>query len=374
MGECKILDTILIFQGGGSLGAYECGAYRALAPWLRANGHRLVVAAGTSIGAINAAIIATQWEDSDQGAAALEHFWTSVATNSLSFLSPFGVFADWNAVWTSLLLGNPRLFRPAVPLWTFSPPVTWAPFTSFYDAAPMEQTLRSFFPVFGPNRVTPRLIVTAVDLDHIRPVSFDSWDMAITPRHILASCSLPPSFAATKIDGHHFWDGGLWSNTPLREALNCLQKRNSPHPPAMSECLVFIIDLFAPQPNGSVEIAGNWDIWALRDRVLFQDKGEYDERSATWVNRHIEFVRELRRRVRLLAGKEQREIGDLAAFVERAAALVEEEGRLQLRIHRIVRSDLHTDEVSREIDFSPARISALINQGHADTANVIAKM
>jgi hypothetical protein len=142
----------------------------------------------------------------------------------------------------------------------------------------------------------------------------------------------------------------------------------------MSECLVFIIDLFAPQPNGSVEISGNWDIWALRDRVLFQDKGEYDERSATWVNRHIEFVRELRRRVRLLAGKEQGEIGDLAAFVERAAALVEEEGRLQLRIQRIVRSDVRTNEVSRDIDFSPARISALINQGHAETANVIANM
>src|ERR1700719_4844758 len=70
---------------------------------------------------------------------------------------------SWNAVWTSLLLGNSRLFWPTVPFWTFTPPVTWAPFTSFYDTGLMEETLAGVFHEIGPRQEDPRLIVTAVD-------------------------------------------------------------------------------------------------------------------------------------------------------------------------------------------------------------------
>jgi predicted acylesterase/phospholipase RssA len=218
------------------------------------------------------------------------------------------------------------------------------------------------------------LIVTAVDLDQIKPVAFDSWDTAITPRHIIASCSLPPNFGATNLQGRRFWDGGLWSNTPLRDALNCLQKPNAPRNAGLSEWLVFVIDLFSPRQGGPIQISGNWDTWTLRDRVMFQDKAEYDERSAAWVNRHIEFVRELRRRLRSLPAEERRMIDDLAEFVEGEAAAMHEEGRLHLDIRRIVRSDEPANMISREIDFSPARISALIAQGQADTAVELAKM
>jgi NTE family protein len=370
----KVLDTILIFQGGGSLGAYECGVYQALSRWFREKGHRLAVVAGTSMGAVNAAIIATHSADSDQGVAALQNFWHSVAQNSVCFLPPFGELAAWNAVWTSLLFGGRGVFRPSVPLWTFMPPVTWAPFTKFYDTTVLESTLEGFFHEFGPNRAEPRLIVTAVDIDRIKPVTFDSWDTAITPRHIRASCSLPPGFGATELDQLRLWDGGLWSNTPLREVLNCLQKRNAPKPEATSEHLVFIVDLFAPGTNGQVQTMSNWDIWGLRDRVLFQDKGEYDERSADWVNRHIDFVREVRRHIHALPAPERSRLDDLSAFVERTANRMEEEGRIRLNIRRIVRSDGNRHEVSREIDFSPARIAALMNQGEADTTALIATL
>jgi NTE family protein len=366
------LDTILIFQGGGSLGAYECGVYQALSPWLRNKGHRLAVVAGTSIGAVNAAIVATHADDPDRGVSALQSFWHSVAQDSVSFLPPFGEFADWNAVWTSLLFGARGLFRPIVPFWTFMPPVTWAPFTRFYNTYPLEETLKGFFQSFGPNRAEPRLIVTAVDVDQIKPVTFDSWDTAITPRHIRASCSLPPSFGVTEVDGVRLWDGGLWSNTPLPQVLNCLQKHNAPRPEWNSDHLVFIIDLFGPAHNGNTGISGNWDVWGLRDRVLFQDKGEYDRRSADWVSKHVHFVRELRERLRSLPSEGRGPRSDVTAFVEHTASKMEEEGRLCLNIQRIVRSD--ASGVSREIDFSPSRIAALMDEGQADTAACIAKL
>ena len=47
-------ETVLIMQGGGSLGAYECGVYKAL----HKLGIEFDIIAGTSIGAVNAAIIA----------------------------------------------------------------------------------------------------------------------------------------------------------------------------------------------------------------------------------------------------------------------------------------------------------------------------
>src|SRR5262249_29880427 len=101
-----------------------------------------------------------------------------------------------------------------------------------------------------------------VVLDHIKPVAFDSWDVAIAPRHVLASARLPQSVAGPALDGRRFWDGGLWSNPPLREALNCLQKRGSPGPKAMTDCLVFVIDLFAPAQDYTAVITGSWDVWA----------------------------------------------------------------------------------------------------------------
>jgi NTE family protein len=130
------MDVMLILQGGGSLGAYECGVYRALAPWIKEKGHRLSVVAGTSIGAVNASVIASRYGDADHGVAALTGLWQSLSEASALFLPPLGSLAGVNAVWTSLLFGNPRMFQPIVPLWTLMPPVTWAPFILTYRASP----------------------------------------------------------------------------------------------------------------------------------------------------------------------------------------------------------------------------------------------
>jgi NTE family protein len=47
-------------------------------------------------------------------------------------------------------------------------------------------------------------------------VYFDNTTHTIRPEHVLASGSLPPGFPAVEIDGEHYWDGGLVSNTPLQ--------------------------------------------------------------------------------------------------------------------------------------------------------------
>jgi len=321
---------------------------------------------GTSIGAINASIIAVRHGDADQGVAALSDFWRSLKQNPFPFLPPLANLRSVNAIWTSLLFGNPRMFQPTVPFWTLMPPVTWAPFTAFYNTAPMERSLSGFFRALGPRRAEPRLIITAVNLGTERPVTFDSWDTAITPRHVVASCSLPPTFPATTLNGTAYWDGGLWSNTPLRETLNALQKPGSPRPPAMDECLVFIVELFAAPTEEVGALAGNWDVWARRDRITFRDKSDYDETSAHRINDHIDFVRRVRELLHALPPEQHPAVAELADCIEEEYASLQSKGRLRLAVHRILRNSGPAGDVSREIDFSPARIEALIERGRSD--------
>jgi predicted acylesterase/phospholipase RssA len=84
--------------------------YRALAPWMKTNGHKLSVVGGTSIGAINASVITARHGDPDHGVAALTGLWQSLSEGSALFLPPLESFKSVNAVWTSLLFGNPRMF------------------------------------------------------------------------------------------------------------------------------------------------------------------------------------------------------------------------------------------------------------------------
>ena len=50
----KDIENVLILQGGGSLGAFGCGVFKALSQ----KHVKIDIVAGTSIGAVNAAIIA----------------------------------------------------------------------------------------------------------------------------------------------------------------------------------------------------------------------------------------------------------------------------------------------------------------------------
>src|SRR5258708_29054288 len=151
--------SILIREGGGALGAYECGVYQALSDRLE----NLAVVAGTSIGAVNASIIAKPYHDNDHGRAALKHFWTKVLANrSFPFFFPVpGTLPRWNASLTSTMLGNTHMF--------VTPMGKWEPFfplfpTSFSSSHPLQQTITRNFAEYCPMKAEPRLILTPVDI------------------------------------------------------------------------------------------------------------------------------------------------------------------------------------------------------------------
>ena len=56
---------------------------------------------------------------------------------------------------------------------------------------------------------------------------FDSRDEPIALEHIMASGALPPAFPAVRIDGEPYWDGGIYSNTPIEAVLDDKPRRDS---------------------------------------------------------------------------------------------------------------------------------------------------
>ena len=232
-GAVPLPETVaLVLQGGGALGSYQAGVAEALAE----SGIEIDWVAGISIGAVNAALIAGNPPEKRVGA--LRDFWTTVSSS----LPSFPILGDdrereflheWSAAFVALS-GVPGFFRPRMLSPTFAPPGS-AGALSYYDPSPLVATLNRLVDWNLVNDGPMRLSVGAVDVDSGNFRFFDSKSERIDARHIMASGALPPGFPPVEIDGCHYWDGGLVSNTPLTYLLE------EQH----GEMLVFQVDLFA---------------------------------------------------------------------------------------------------------------------------------
>jgi NTE family protein len=230
----------LLLQGGGALGAYQAGVYQALA---EANLHPDWVA-GISIGAINSAIIAGNAPETR--VAKLREFWEQITANpygdwfaKLGVVTPKGEAArslvnQWSAG-NALISGAPGFFKLRTPPPWLQPPGS-VEATSFYETAELKGTLERLVDFDRINAGGTRLSVGAVNVRTGNFVYFDTTTHKIRPEHVMASGSLPPGFPAVEIEGEHYWDGGLISNTPLQWVV-----RSNPR----HDTLAFQVDLWS---------------------------------------------------------------------------------------------------------------------------------
>jgi NTE family protein len=244
-------QRVLVLQGGGALGSYQAGAYQALCrhdfepDWI----------AGISIGAINAAIIAGNPRETR--VERLKEFWNMVSAP-----------VPWNPVTKSdrarslfnetsaaliATFGVPGFFTPRLPpaaLWPSGNPQS----QSYYDTTPLRKTLERLVDFDRINDLKTRLSVGAVSVTTGNFKYFDNFEFKrlgkkIGPEHIMASGALPPGFPSILIDGEHFWDGGIASNTPLDYVLDA---------EINNDLLIFQVDLFSargPLPLSLMEAA-----------------------------------------------------------------------------------------------------------------------
>lgn len=235
--------TAVVLQGGGALGAYEYGVLRAL--YDQRPGFRPVAVSGISIGAVTAAVLGGAKGDP---IAALDRLWREKLTVS----APLPIFGLPVQVDQSLaVFGNPGMYRLNSEL--FMAP--WAS-TSIYDTSPLRQTLTELVDPEILNDEVTRVVVGATRVDTGEIDFFDSRSPGgLTFEHVAASGSLPPGFPMTQIDGDSYWDGGLFSNTPLSPAINALEEAAKGDPSAIRELIV--VELFpmnAPIPSTMAEV------------------------------------------------------------------------------------------------------------------------
>ena len=227
----------LVLQGGGALGAYQAGVYEDLAE----SGVQPDWIAGISIGGINAAIIAGN--PPNTRVDRLREFWTQVTSETsrhwFGWAEGKGDSARdaLNHFSANLaLMHGAKGFFSARPLSPWLQPSGTLEATSFYDTRELKRTLERLVDFDRLNAGLVRFSAGAVNVRTGNFVYFDTTTHTIQPEHVMASGALPPGFPAIEIEGEHYWDGGLVSNTPLQWVVESEPRRDT---------LAFQVDLWS---------------------------------------------------------------------------------------------------------------------------------
>ena len=343
-------QTVYVFQGGGALGAYQAGFVEALEganlppDWL----------VGTSIGAINAALVAGN-APADR-VKALRSFWDRVTRPGLAPHLPVNPFTSlWQQglqTLQTLTSGVPGFFKPRGPLsWDMNRRAP-LPELSFYDTAPLAATLRELVDFERIAAAETRLTLCAVNVRSGELALFDNRDghTRIGPEHVMASGALPPGFAPVQIGEEAFWDGGIYSNTPLDVVLDDVERRDT---------LCFMVDL--------------WDASEAAPQTMAQTLTRYkDIQYASRILEHLddhERMQNLRRALRLVG----RQLGPKAAADPAVKALLALGCDSRIDIVHLVMRALDGEDSWRDIDFSDSRLRARWTTGLKDGRRMLAR-
>ncbi len=378
-------ETVLVLQGGGSLGAYECGVYKGF----NKNGIIFDVLAGSSIGAINTSIIASaQNAGIDEPSSILEDFWLSLSEN-MSFpnqflQSPFPFMSsdEMMSIWSSfysMLYGNPKAFLPR---W-FNPdskdyfmPYKW---TYLYDKIPLKKTLKQYIDIDKlkkidrhrnnnnnnkDNKAHSRLIITSTDIQKGEPVIFDSAYSDIDIDKIVACAGYPfYGLRWTEKDGKYLWDGSLLTNTPMLEVL-----RRSPQ----INKKFYIVDVF---PRQQKELPTNMiEVWHRARDIVFMDKTDKNIEMLKVTEKYLSLIKTIYDILHDDAAKvDQTTKNKLKEIELEYRSLNEKHGASITDLVRIGRREGSLHYLFEDADFSTYRIKKLIAEGEKDVDHILAK-
>jgi NTE family protein len=396
--ESRKTENVLVLQGGGSLGAFACGVFKA---FVKKN-IRIDIAAGTSIGAVNAAIIVGS--KSDHPEQDLEDFWIEIAESSPMIIPDTFMFEYNTAVRSyvtkkissasanAAIFGVPKMFVPRWSLWGweknnmlskgeaeqgkmqqqpqpqyFFDPRSW---TYLYDHSPLAKTLDKYIDYKKLNLAATKeelpevlhLIITAVDVMTSKPLVFDNTKMEIKSKHILASSGYPIyGFPWVEVeDSVYAWDGSLLSNTPVREVLS-VSPRDDKN--------IFIVENYPRKihtlPSNMAEVESR-----AKD-IIFCDKNMDNIKMSKLITRHIQLIESL---YEVFEKFDQSKLDP--EFVKKIKTeydtLIDNYGAEIRSVTRIIRSEIESPSILQNADFSLKTIKELISQGERKTLEKLA--
>ena len=390
------IENVLILQGGGSLGAFGCGVFKALAN----SNIKIDIIAGTSIGGLNASIIAGS-KGEDPPEKILEQYWLELGEDSAANLN--SPFLEWLArypiltppppplpsptpttshsamthisqvksvvsFYSSAIYGNNKIFVPRWrPDFAFSDPQYFTPdkWTYMYDHSPLVKTAEKYidYNKLQPNgKSNSRLIITAVNVMTAEPLIFDSAKQQITSKHILAATGYPSYYFpwAEVEEGVYAWDGSLLSNTPLREVIDA-----SP----VKDKRVFLVENYPKRcdalPDNLLEVQHR-----ARD-IMFSDKTIHNIQMSKTITYYLRLINDLYKMLEDHFSSEKKE--DIEKFEKiraRYKKVSEEHGAEIKRVHYITRSEPFPS-LYENADFSAETIKASIKDGEVKTNQIL---
>jgi len=330
-------QIVLVLQGGGALGAYQAGVYQGFhdagvePDWVVA----------TSIGAINAALIAGNPPASR--ANKLLEFWRRVTQQGLideywSLASLAGGVGNFDA----MIRGVPGFFEPnPMAAWGIRAPLGVEQ-AAWYSTEPLKVTLLELVDFASIRTYGTRLTVGAVNVCSGEMRYFDSRHEPIGLEHVMASGALPPGFPAVEIDEQPYWDGGVYSNTPVEVVFGDRPRRDS---------LIFAVNVW--QPRGETPES----IWEVLGR-------QKDIQYASRVMSHIAYQQQIHHLRRII-----RELSARLPEGQRADSTVSEMiaygSHTAMRIVTLLAPRLEGDDYLKDIDFSESKVRARWNAGYA---------
>lgn len=328
-------QVVLVLQGGGALGAYQAGVYEAM----HEAGIEPDWVIGTSIGAINAALVAGN--PAPRRVDRLRAFWDGLS-------QPASV-APWDRLAT-LWRGLPSFFEPnPAALGGLHAPVG-VDRAAWYAVGPLRRRLPTLadFDALGAHGA--RLTVGAVHAGTGEMRYFDSQAEPLRLEHVLASGALPPAFPAVRIDGEPYWDGGIYSNTPLEAVLDDVPRRSS---------VIFAVDVWEPQ---GPEPATIWQVMGRQKDIQYASRAESHVQRQRQLHRLRHVIREL--------------VGHLPAAKRNSAAVRELAAwgcGTTMHLLQLAAPRLGGDDPTKDIDFSREGIRRRWQAGLDDTRRMIAQ-
>jgi NTE family protein len=249
---------------------------------------------------------------------------------------------------TTVMHGIPAFFEPNLAALRGARASVGVEQAAYYSTEPLRRTLGELVDFDSLRRSATRLTVGAVNASSGTMRYFDSAKETIAVEHVMASGALPPAFPAVRIDGHPYWDGGIYSNTPIEAVLDDNPRRDS---------LIFAVNVWhqtGPEPESI------WQVMGRQKDIQYASRADSHIARQKQIHRLRHVIRELAKQ--LPAGKQ----GD--AHVKELAAWG---CSTTMHVAHLVAPRLEGEDHTKDIDFTRAGVHARREAGYADTMRMI---